>query len=366
MILLSVNRCGTIAQSSIRLLLIKNRIVVGGQKQSIVRPRVRNANGEVELHTLSQLQDQDIFDDTIKEKMILGVSTRKYEPVMESWSEKLSISKSNVSRAFVRASKKDLELITRGDLSAHRFVAILLDGLIVSGRAVIAAIGITDQCQKIPIGLCEGMSENAEVVKDLLVNIRERGFTFHCEKILAVTDGSKALQKALVEVFGSRVIVQRCYLHKLRNLKQYVPDRLHGQLAWKMKRLMSLKTHVEAKKELITFVDWLSEISMEAERSMQEVGEELITVHLLGLTGDLRKSLSSTNIIESLIGAVREKTNRVKNWKKSKNKDQAQRWIASAMLAHQKKMRRLRGYKAINTLVESLNKKVIAKIEIPA
>lgn len=334
------------------------RIIVGGEKMQVRRPRVRGSAGEVGLSALRQLQDQDIFDDDIKDRMIRGVSTRNYEPVIKSWSDKLSISKSNVSRAFIRSSRKDLEKINTQDLSEYEFIALMIDGVEIAERTLVVVIGITPDCQKIPLGLREGDTENSVVIKDLLTSIRDRNFKMHTDRILAVTDGAKAIKKALKDIFGDAVVVQRCWLHKLRNLQKYVPEHLHKQLWWRMKKLMNLKSFEDAKKDLGEFIGWLSEISIEAENSMREVGLELLTVHSLEVNGDLRKSLYSTNPIESMIFGIRHRLGKVKNWKSSSKKDQIQRWMASSILALQKKMRRLRGHKHVGQLITKLKTKV--------
>ena len=336
----------------------KTRIVVGGEKLQVPRPRVRNIDGEVQLSSLGQLQDQDIFDDDIKERMVLGVSTRSYEPVVKSWSDKLSISKSNVSRAFIKSSRKDLEKINTQDLSKFEFISLMIDGVGFGDRTLVVALGITHDCVKIPLGIREGDTESAAVIKDLLTSIRDRNFKLHGEKILAVTDGAKAIKKALRDVFGDTVLIQRCWLHKLRNLQKYVPEKLHKQLWWRLKKLMNLVSFDDAKKELVSLIAWLSEISVEAESSMNEVGLELLTVHQLSVTGELRKSLYSTNPIESLIFGLRHKMSRVKNWKSSKKKDQIQRWMASSILANQKKWRKLRGHKQVGKMIANLKTKV--------
>ena len=336
----------------------KTKIVVGGEKMQIARPRLRNEDGEVQLTTLSQLQDQDIFDEEIKDRMVRGVSSRNYEPVVKSWSEKLSVSKSNVSRAFIRASRKDLEQLNTSDLSSYEFIALMIDGVEIGGRALIAVLGITHDCQKIPLGLREGDTENSVVNKDLLTAIESRNFKMHTDRILAVTDGAKAIKKALKDIYGDRVVVQRCWLHKLRNLQKYIPEKLHKQLWWRMKKLINLKSFDEAKKDLASLIEWLSEISIEAENSLREVGLELLTVHQLEIEGDLRKSLYSTNPIESLIFGIRHRLSRVKNWKSSTKKDQIQRWMASSILAQQKTMRRLRGHKQVGKLITKLKTKV--------
>lgn len=336
----------------------QTRIIIGGEKVSVTRPRVRNQSGEVELSSLARLQDQDIFDDEIRDRMVLGIASRNYEPAIKSWSDKLSISKSNVSRAFIRASRKDLEKLNTQDLSEYEFIALMVDGVEIAGRSLIVILGITQDCQKIPLGLREGDTENSAVIKDLLAAIRDRNFRMHTDRILAVTDGAKAIKKALRDVFGDSVVVQRCWLHKLRNLQGYVPGHLHQQLWWRMKKLMNLKSFDDAKQELATLISWLSEISFEAESSIREVGLELLTVHELKVNGELRKSLYTTNPIESLIFGIRHRLSRVKNWKSSTKKDQIQRWFASSILAHQKKMRRLRGHHQVHLLITNLKTKV--------
>jgi putative transposase len=334
------------------------QVIAGGEKLSVKRPRLRDENGEVQLSTLARLQDQDIFDDVVKSRMIKGVATRNYEPVIESWSDKLSVKKSTVSAAFVRASKKDLDYINTFELSNYRFVAIMIDGVEVAGRSLIVPLGITEKGDKLPLGLAEGDTENSVVIKDLLVQIRERGFSFCASRGLAVTDGAKAIKKALKDVFGTTVVVQRCWLHKLRNIQSYLPKEHHKQLWWRMKKMMGIVDHQVAKNEMASLMTWLADISIDAESSLQESGSELLTVHELGISGVLRKSLYSTNPIESLIFGIRHRMSRIKNWKSSKQKDQIQRWMASSMIESQKKMRRLRGHTQIEKLITTLNKKV--------
>jgi len=332
-------------------------IILDGVKVKTRRPRVRNEEGEVELPTLAKLQDQDLFDDQIKHRLLRGISTRNYSEVVAAWSKKTGVSKSSVSRAFVRVSQKSLEELNHLDLSKFRFVGMMIDGVDFAGTAVIVAMGVTDDLQKIPLGIREGDTENSVVVKDLLASIMERGFTLRCARLIAVLDGAKALRKAVADVFGERAIFQRCWLHKLRNLKKYMPEKFHGDLYWRMKKLMGLTTHAEAKLELLRLTEWLDTISLSAGNSLRECGQDLLTVHELGLPKLLRDSLATTNAIESLIGVVRDKTGRVKNWKcKTKLKvTQIARWVASSILAHRSKMRRLRGYKHATALIVGLD-----------
>ena len=230
---------------------------------------------------------------------------------------------------------------------------MMVDGVEYAGRTVIVALGVTETLQKIPLGVREGDTENSDVVRDLLAGIVERGFTLHCERLLAVIDGSRALRRALADVFGERVLIQRCRLHKLRNLKAYVPRQHHAQLYWRMKKLMGLVRHDEAIRELESFAHWLSQVSHDGAASLREAGRELIAVHALNLPRGLRQSLSSTNPIESLIGTVRERTQRVKNWK-SRKTAQILRWVAASLRQHQPQMRRLRGHRDSATLIAAL------------
>lgn len=309
--------------------------------------------------TLAKLQAQDLLDQQMQQRLVLGVSTRNYEQVVNGYSEKLGVAHSSVSRAFVRASQKDLDSINEGKLDAYNFVALMVDSLEIGGRTVVAALGITAEMDKIPVGLREGDTENSEVVKDLLSSMQERGFTLHCERLLAVIEGAKALKKALRDVFGNRVVLQRCWLHKERNLRAYLPERVQGTLHWRLKKVMPLNSLTDARKELVALREWVTKLSGDAAASLDEVGEELLTLHTLGGTGELRKSLASTNLIESLFAVVREKTHRVKNWKSSRSK-QILRWVASSIVAHRTKMRRVRGMAQATTLITALGEKPLA------
>ena len=336
-------------------------VILEDGKVRVRRPRVRGPEGEVPLETLSKLQSQDLLDERIRESMLLGVSTRNYERVVNGYAKKLGVTKSSVSRAFTRASQKELDIINTGRLDEHEFVAIVLDGIEVAGTTIVAALGITSELKKVPIGLREGDSENAEVVQDLLSSLRERGFTLHCDKLLALLDGSKALKKALRAFFGERVLIQRCWLHKARNICAYLPKTYHGQVSWRMKRLMNLQSLGDAKHEYGSFHRWLAELSEAAAESLDEAGDELLTLHVLGVSGDLRKSLSTTNMLESLFSVVRNGI--VRNKRYRLRSQQKLRWIATAVLEHHRtRMRRVRGIAQRNVLIAALGQKVDSKV----
>jgi transposase-like protein len=308
------------------------------------------------------LRDRDLLDDQMLDRIVRGVSTRNYEGVINGFAEKTGIAKSSVSRAFKRASKKDLDDINGADLSGYRFVAILIDASGVGGTTQVLAVGVTDDSQKIPLGLKEGDTENASVVKDLLTSILARNFTQASSRLLAVLDGGKALRWAVKAVWGDAVVIQRCWIHKLRNIKDYIPDVNHGQLWKRMKRMMGVSDQKVAEREFELLADWLHTLNPDAVVSLREAGSELLTVHSLGLTGSFRNSLSSTNIIESLIGVAKDKMKNVRNWDYHPKtgpkvpRDKAQRWVAMAIQAHRPRMNRIHGGKEqMPVLINKLN-----------
>lgn len=338
-------------------------LFVDGAKYPIRKPRANKDGVEVQLPTFEKLRDRDLLDTQILERLMKGISSRNYEDVIASFSEKMGVSKSSVSRAFQRASKKHLEDLNSSDLSAHNFVAILIDGTGFGEQTLVVAMGITDDNQKVPLGLVAGNTENAGVVKDLLTSVVDRGFDFNTKRILVVVDGGKALKSAVRSLWGDNALIQRCWIHKLRNIKDYIPEVNHGQLWRRMKRMMGLNSYKMAQKEYKSLADWLYTINSDAKKSLDEAGEELLTVHSLEVTGTFKKVLTTTNLIESLIGVVKSKTGRVKNWEyhpKTKSKverDKALRWAATAIQVHRNKMRRVYGgKKQMDSLMNTLNK----------
>lgn len=346
-------------------------LMVDGAKLPVVRPRARKNGKEVELPSLTAMRDRNLLDEQMLTRIVNGVSTRNYESVINGFAEKTGIAKSSVSRAFKRASRKDLDALNNADLSGYRFVAILIDGTGIGETTQVMAVGVTDESEKIPLGLREGDTENAAVVKDLLTSIIARNFTLAASRLLAVLDGGKALRAAVKAVWGDAVVIQRCWIHKLRNIKDYIPEVNHGQLWKRMKRMMGIVDQKAAEREFNLLADWLHTINPDAVTSLRESGLELLTVHGLGLTGAFRSSLSSTNMIESLIGVAKSKMKNVRNWNYHPKtgpkvpRDKAQRWVAMAIQAHRPKMNKIRGGKEhMNTLINRLN--VLDQMKQPA
>ncbi len=234
----------------------------------------------------------------------------------------------------------------------------MIDGIEFSKRTVICVLGITSEGKKMILGLREGSTENAVIVTDLLQNLIERGLPQDSKKLF-VTDGSKALRKSINDVFGQNSLVQRCIHHKERNILSYLPKEKHLEFKRRWKKLHGLEDYESAKKEHDSLLKWLKKISSEASESLKEAHLETLTVLRLKTPPLLRKTLSSTNPIESAFSIVRQQTGRVKNWKK--NPRQISLWVAASLLHVEKKFRTIRGHKQIPLFIEEINKITLEK-----
>jgi transposase-like protein len=281
-------------------------VTLGGRRVQVARPRVRTADGESEvpLSTYEHFADRDPLERVVLERMLAGVSTRRYrrtqEPVGEPVESRArSTSKSAVSRTFVERTREALgELMSRqlGDL---RLTVMMLDGLELKGRMMIVALGITTEGVKIPLGLWEGSSENATVATALLSDLVERGLDPE-QGMLFVLDGSKALRKAVRSVFGE-VPVQRCLWHKERNVMAHLPERDRPPIKARVRRAWRETDYPRALEQLQRLADELEHTHPGAAGSLREGMEETLTVIRLGIKGKLRRTLESTNPCESMV-----------------------------------------------------------------
>ncbi len=327
-------------------------IYLDGEPCSLVRGRVRDRNmgSEVPLQTLRALSSRDALDADVKRRMIRGLSTRDYDDALGALSDGLGLKKSAVSAAFVRASKKDLELLNGRSLAEMTFVAVFIDGTFFADHTCLLALGITQDGKKVVLGVREGASENAELVKDLLAGLRERGLVL-TKRALFVLDGSKALGKAVRETFGEQAVVQRCILHKRTNVLSYLPPSWHAEAKRRLNAAWGLASHAEALQELKKVQRWLKKISESAAASLGEALEETLTVHRLGISGTLRKTLLTTNPVESAIEVVKHHARRVKRWNGSV---MVLRWVGSGLVRAEQQFRRVKGHEKIAQLVTAL------------
>ncbi len=329
------------------------KVTLGGRKVSVERPRGRRVDGgEIELDSWSTFTSSDPLRQIIVERMLAGVATRRYTLVAEPIPgvDAKGTSKSAVSRTFVAATQDLVDEMLNRDLSDLDVAVLMIDGLNVAGQMIIVALVICADGTKVPVGLRLGDTENMMVVKDLLADLVDRGLRFE-QGILAVLDGAKALHKAVTKVFGTAAKIQRCTLHKRRNVTGYLPEKKRKAID---KRLASAFAAAEADKgiaECRRLAAQLKGDHPDAAASLLEGLDEMFTVARLGITGALRRTLTNTNCIESMISIVRTVTARVKHWHDG---DMKKRWIVTGMTEAQRSFRRVRGHRDMPNLVAVL------------
>lgn len=326
-------------------------VTLGGRRMPVSRPRVRSADGSAELPVSSYelFSSTEVLGRMALERMLGGLSTRRYglglEPVGEQVSETAtSTSKSAVSRRFVAATETALaELLAR---PLH--------------EVDLVALGIDADGVKHPLALVEGSAENTTVVCGLLVGLREPGLDT-TRPVLVVIDGAKALAKAVREVFDQPVI-QRCQLHKIRNVRDHLPERLRGPVESRMRRAYHADSALDAQAQLEELAKELAKTHPGAAGSLREVLPETLTILRLDVPPTLARTLRSTNAIESMISICREHAKNVKHWQHG---TMALRWCAAGMLEAGKQFRRVNGHLHLPALRTALDRHVAAKNVVP-
>jgi putative transposase len=333
------------------------RVTLGGRRVRVGRPRVRTADGaaELPLPTWQAFAATELLDQLALERMLAKLSTRRYqhglEPVGTAVEQAATgTSKSAVSRRFVAATEHALaELLTR-DLSTLDLVALMVDGIKVADHTCVVALGITLDGTKVPLGLAEGATENATVVRDLLADLRERGLET-TRPILMVIDGAKALRRAISDVFDHPMI-QRCQLHKLRNVTDRLPDAVASTVAKRMRRAYHHPDPLVAQAELEALAHELDRSHPGAAASLREGLTETLTIGRLGVPPTLARTLRSPNSIESMIAICRDHAANVKRWRDGQ---MVLRWIAAGMGEATTQFRRVNGYLHLPALRAALD-----------
>jgi putative transposase len=333
-------------------------VTLGGRRVQVERPRVRSADGQAELRLASyeHFADRDPLTKTVLERMLAGVSTRRFrrtaEPVGNEIEQKArSTSKSSVSRMLVERTRRGLGELMSRRLDDVRLAVMMLDGLELQGRTNVVALGITTEGVKIPLGLWEGSTENATVATALLSDLVERGLDPE-QGILFVIDGAKALRKAIRSVFGEAP-VQRCLRHKERNVTEHLPERDRPAVKQRLRRAWALDDHARALDQLRRLAGELDRSYPGAAGSLREGMEETLTLTRLGVTGNLKRTLESTNPCESMIEIVRRTQRNVKRWSSG---EMALRWTAAGMLEAERQFRKIIGYRDLATLVIAIER----------
>jgi len=337
--------------------------VVMGQKVPVKRPRVRTTDDtEVRLGSYELFHRGEPLTETVWEKLMLGLSTRQYGQAVRQFTEAYGLEKSAVSEHFIEASRAKLKDMMESRLDKTRLCALLIDATPFEGQQMVAALGIAQDGRKTILGIRQGATENATVVGELLGDLMSRGLDF-TEPRLYVLDGGKALTAAVKKYAGESATIQRCQVHKRRNVLDHLTDEQKPGVAKRLNAAYALEDYAAAKQALNQLHRELMDLNPSAARSLGEGMDETLTVHRLHVPMQLRKTLASTNVIESAFSIVERVCRNVKRWHGG---DQRERWVGSGLLVAQKQFRRITGYKQIPALIRELetlapSKKAVVK-----
>jgi putative transposase len=330
------------------------RIVLAERKLKVRRPRLRGRgmrDKEVAIPVYERLKAEPRLAERVRDILVRGVSTRKYAQVLPRMAGTVGIAKSSVSRRFIRASRQALETLMSRRFDEVDILAIWLDGIVVDGYHILAAVGVDSDGQKHLLGLRQGSSENARVAKDLLASLIERGIDAKRVRLFVI-DGAKALRSAIEELFGEQAVVQRCRIHKMRNVTDRLPQPIGAQVRSVMQAAYKLgeKDGIAKLKQQAA---WLKSEYPDASTSLLEGLEETFTVNRLKLTPSLMRCLASTNVIENPNGTVRQVTHRVSRYRDA---EMALRWTATGFLEAEKSFRRIEGHRQLWVLAAALGR----------
>lgn len=330
-------------------------VAFAGRKAAIDRPRVRSVDGEeVPLDRYAMFQADGRLQDAVASRVVRGVSTRNYAGALDAVCDGYGIERSSVSRHWKAASTKQLKALMERPLGDLDLVALLIDGVDFHSSLVVVAIGFSADGRKHVLGLWQGATENANVCTRLLEDLVDRGLRAD-RNYLVVLDGSKALRKAVQRVLGERTIVQRCIVHKERNVLSYLPEEHQGTVRQRLRAAWSLNEHSKAKAALLKVVDYLGELSVAAQHSLEEGLDETLTLHRLNIPHGLRRSLRTTNAIENCFSSTRHLCRNVRHWK---GDEMAARWAATMLLAAESKFRRITAFREMPFLLAALGRSI--------
>ena len=336
----------------------KGSVTLGGRRVEVTRPRARTVEGrEVPLQAYAEFAADDLLSQVVLERMLAGVATRRHariaEPVGKAVLEGASSTgRSAVSRRFVKETETALAELLARDLSEEKIKALMLDGEHMAGRCVIVALGITADGRKLPVGLWDGATENKTVVRSMLADLVSRGLSAD-DGLLVVIDGAKALRAGVQEVFGDLAAVQRCTLHKRRNVGDHLPDKEKASVDAKLVKAFNHPDPDLGLRNAKHLAGLLDKAHPGAANSLREGLEEMFTVSRLGIDGRLAKTLVTSNPIESMISIARTTNRNVTHWRDG---HMVLRWTAADMLNAERSFRRIKGFKQMPQLVEALHR----------
>ena len=340
--------------------------VVDGQKVPIRRTRLRSPDHrEQRLGSYELFQRSGAMEHAVWDKMMRGLSTRNYGAVVKDFREAYGVEKSAVSDSFIASSREKLQELMERPLGELRLCAVLIDGTPFRDRQMIVALGVSIDGRKTVLGLREGATENATVVSELLRDLAARGLDFSVPR-LYVLDGGKALAAAVRRHAGEAAFIQRCQVHKRRNVVDHLPEEHKSAVKKKLQNAYAMTEYADAKRALERLHRELMELNPSAARSLEEGMEETLTVHRLRVPFQLRRTLASTNVIESAFSIVETVCRNVKRWRGG---DHIERWVGSGLLVAERQFHKVQGYREIPSLLTALasavsNKAVAQEVKV--
>lgn len=331
-------------------------IKVGSEKIPIEVPRYsdKETKQKENVEIYDKIKEQDRPTEQMIKSILLGLSQRDYGKINKTITESFGISQSSISRKFIEESSKELEMYENRHLSRYDFVALMIDGKYLAKEQIVIAMGITMSGDKLLLGFIESTTENSTAVKGLLKNLLDRNFRFE-EGLLCVLDGSKGLIKAVKEVFGKYCLIQRCQWHKRENVVSYLNEKDEVTFRARLQSAYNQPTYEEAKTKLMEIINDLERINRTAANSLREGLEETLTLHRLGLTVELGKSLNTTNSIENVNSKLASYLRKIKYWK---TPDMLARWVAMGLIESELRMRKINNYQKLYFLRDALKKEL--------
>ncbi len=326
-------------------------IYLGDQKITVMRPRLRDVvRGEMPLQSYKRLKTPGQFSEELLEKLLRGVSAQKYEETVLDAAQAFGVSPSAISQKMVTLTAQKLQAFQERSLVAFQPFAIFLDTIHRGGEAFLVALGVDVNGQKMALGFWQGSSENSEVGGALFADLERRGLVLS-KRILFVTDGGSGLLKALRERFGKKLVHQRCVLHKSRNLQRHLAKRYRKEAHRRLMTALEHTNYADAKQMLRELETWLRIKNESAADSLLEAFEELLTLHRLKVPALLRKTLMSTNPIESMFSLVRHSE---RNIKRTRGSGMLQRWLGTVLLYCEKQFKRVKGFAGIAQVMATI------------
>lgn len=336
-------------------------VYIGDQKIPVNRPRLRHADiGEINLKSYENMRSHGQFSQEVLDKILRGVSAQKYEETVVGAAEAFGVSSSTISRKMVEITAAQLSEFQNRSLKDFKPFSIFLDSIHRGGDAFLVGVGVDILGNKMALGFWEGSSENHEICEELFKSLETRGLILS-KRIIFITDGGSGVIKALRDRFGKKLLHQRCAIHKSRNLQKHLAKQYRKEAHRLLMIALEQNSYEDAKKMLLDLEKWLRSKNESAADSLLEAFNELLTLHRLKVPALLRKTLITTNPIESMFSLVRQCE---KNIKRSRGSKMLQRWLGSVLLYCEKQFNKVRGYQEINQVIANIDLEFAAETEI--